>query len=83
MRGFWFVALPNEAFIGVNARDPLRVRELIPPIMAVGAEIPGTFVIVNQSSIFQRGFDEGRNIDINIVGPELSKLMTLGQEIFG
>ena len=83
MRGFWFVALPNQAFIGVNARDPLRVREFIPPIMALNAEIPGTFVVVNQSSIFQRGFDEGRNIDINIAGPELPELMTLGQEIFG
>ena len=83
MRGFWFVALPNQAFIGVNARDPLRVREFIPPIMALNAEIPGTFVVVNQSSIFQRGFDEGRNIDINIAGPELPELMTLGQEILG
>ena len=83
IRGFFFVTLANQAFIGVNANDPLRVRELIPPIMALNAEIPGAFVVVNQSSIFQRGFDEGRNIDINIVGPELPKLMTLGQEIFG
>ena len=83
IRGFFFVTLRNQAFIGVNARESLRVRELIPPIMALGAEIPGTIVVVNQSSIFQRGFDEGRNIDINITGPELSQLMTLGQEIFG
>jgi HAE1 family hydrophobic/amphiphilic exporter-1 len=83
MRGFWFVALRNQAFIGVNARESLRARELIPPIMALNAEIPGTIVVVNQRSIFQRGFDEGRNIDINITGPELPELMSLGQEIFG
>ena len=83
IRGFWFVSQPTQAFIGINARDPLRVKELIPPIMALNAEIPGTIVVVNQSSIFQRGFDVGRNIDINITGPELTELMSLGQEMFG
>ncbi len=83
IRGFWFVTLTNQAFMGINARDPLRVKELIGPIMALNSQIPGTIVVVNQSSIFQRGFDVGRNIDINITGPELDELMGLGREMFG
>ena len=84
MRGFWFVALPNQAFIGVNARDPASGARAHPADHGSSTrKFPRAFVVVNQSSIFQRGFDEGRNIDINIVGPELPKLMTLGQEIFG
>ena len=83
IRGFWFVTLTNQAFMGINARDPLRVKELIGPVMALNAQIPGTIVVINQSSIFQRGFDVGRNIDINITGPDLDTLMGLGGEMFG
>ncbi len=47
------------------------------------ADLPGVIIIINQSSIFQRGFDEGRNIDIEITGPDLEQLIALGGEIFG
>ncbi len=79
--GSWLL-MPKTEYLPVGNNNFL-FGVMIPPIMALNAEIPGTFVVVNQSSIFQRGFDEGRNIDINIAGPELPELMTLGQEIFG
>ena len=81
--GFWFVTLHNQAFMGIRAREPLRVRELVPVMMSLNSKLPGAIVVVNQRSIFQRGFDEGRNIDIDITGPDLAKLMELGREIFG
>jgi HAE1 family hydrophobic/amphiphilic exporter-1 len=80
--GFFFVTLHNQAFVGLKGRDPLRVRELIPVVMRVNAKLPGAIVVVNQMSIFQRGFDEGRNIDIDVTGPDLAELMSLGREIF-
>lgn len=82
LNGFFFVTLPNQAFMGVRARDAMRVRELIPMMMRLNAKLPGAFVVVNQRSIFQRGFDEGRNIDIDLTGPELDELMDLGREVF-
>jgi HAE1 family hydrophobic/amphiphilic exporter-1 len=83
VQGFFYVALNDRAFMGVRAREPLKVRELIPEFMKLSGRIPGAFVVINQSSIFSRGFDEGRNIDIDVTGPDLPQLLALGGEIFG
>jgi HAE1 family hydrophobic/amphiphilic exporter-1 len=80
---FFFVALNEFAFMGARANEPLRVRELIPEFQRASGKIPGAIVVVQQASIFQRGRGEGRNIDIEITGPELERLIELGGEIFG
>jgi HAE1 family hydrophobic/amphiphilic exporter-1 len=69
--------------MGVRARDPLRVRELLPIFYESNRDLPGAIVVISQSSIFQRGIDEGRNIDIDFTGPELERLIALGGEAFG
>ncbi|MCZ6768381.1 MAG: efflux RND transporter permease subunit, partial [Acidobacteria bacterium] len=81
--GFFFVALSDSAFMGVQARDPLRVRELIPEYQKVGSQLPGSFVVLSQFSIFQSSINEGRNIDIEFTGPDLERLIELGSEAFG
>jgi HAE1 family hydrophobic/amphiphilic exporter-1 len=83
VQGFFYVALNDRAFMGVRARESLRVRELIPEFMKLSGQLPGAIVVVNQSSIFSRGFDEARNIDIDVTGPDLPELLALGGEIFG
>ncbi|MGH9603648.1 MAG: efflux RND transporter permease subunit, partial [Terriglobales bacterium] len=83
IRNFFFVALRDFAFMGARANDPLRAKELIPVIQDAGRDIPGTIVVVQQASIFQRGRGEGRNIDIELTGPELTRLIELGGEVFG
>jgi HAE1 family hydrophobic/amphiphilic exporter-1 len=83
VQGFFYVSLNDRAFMGVRAREALRVRELIPEFTELSGQLPGTIVVVNQSSIFARGFDEGRNLDIDITGPDLEHLLGLGGEIFG
>ncbi|MCH7986570.1 MAG: efflux RND transporter permease subunit [Acidobacteria bacterium] len=60
----------------------MRVRELIPEFQRANAQIPGAIAIINQASIFQRGRGEGRNIDVEITGPELERLIALGAEVF-
>jgi HAE1 family hydrophobic/amphiphilic exporter-1 len=80
---FFYVALNGRAFMGARSQDPQRVRELIPEFYKANADLPGVISIINQSSIFQRGFDEGRNIDIDITGPDLEQLIALGGEVFG
>ena len=81
--GFFFVALPDRAFMGARARDPMRVRELIPEFQKVNAKLPGAIAFVSQSSIFARGLGEGRNIDVEITGPDLERLIALGSRVFG
>jgi len=83
VRSSFFVGLPNAAFMGVRARDPLHVRELIPPYQQVNMKIPGAIAFIDQFSIFQTGFGAARAIDIQLTGPELPRLIELGGRIFG
>ncbi len=78
---FFFVVLQNQAFLGAKANIPLRVTELIPPIREAGFQVPGAIVFAEQSSIFQQQMGAGRSIDIEITGPELERLIELGQTI--
>jgi HAE1 family hydrophobic/amphiphilic exporter-1 len=80
---FFFVARGRQVFMGVKAHDPLRAGELVPLIQGAAAGIPGTFVIAKQSSLFERGLSAGRTIDVEITGPELTRLVALGGRIYG
>ncbi len=82
--GDWFyVARGRSVFMGLRAADPTRAWELVPLVRQVGAKLPGTFVIANQSSLFEQGLAAGRSIDIEITGPNLEKLVGLGGQIIG
>lgn len=83
IKRWFFVALNNQAFMGARSNDPLRVKELIPVFQKASSRIPGMIAVVMQSSIFQRGLGEGRNIDVQISGPDLETLIGLGGEVFG
>jgi HAE1 family hydrophobic/amphiphilic exporter-1 len=47
------------------------------------APVPGMISIVNQSSLFERGAAQGRTIDLEITGPDLDRLVSLGGRFFG
>ncbi len=82
IREFFFVAANNIAFVGVSSNDPMRVRELIPEFQRANAKVPGAFAFIDQFSIFQGGFGEGRGLDVEFSGPDLPRLMELGREAF-
>ncbi len=79
---FFYVARGRQVFMGARTKEPKRIRELIPVMQGTLSKIPGMIAIVNQSSIFQRGIGEGRSINIQITGPDLNKLVGLGQKVF-
>ena len=80
----FFVAFGRSAFMGARSTEPERVRELIPIIQGpVLGGVPGTFAVVQQSSLFQRATGSGRSIDIDITGPDLDHLVGLGGRVFG
>ncbi len=83
IRHFFFVASGRSVFMGAATNDDGRIRELIPVFRKAMADLPGVIGIVTQSSLFDRGLGEGRNIDIEITGPELDELLALGGRIFG
>lgn len=79
---FFYVARSRQLFGGAKAVDPMRVKEIAPIMQKALQKIPGMIAVVTQSSIFARGISEGRHIDIDISGPDLPKLVSIGMAIF-
>ena len=81
---YFFVARGNYVFVGLRAHDALKARKLIDLVKSkLGERFPGAFVTASQSSLFGRGLGGGRDIDIEIQGPELEKLVAMGGDIIG
>lgn len=70
-------------FLGLRALDPLAASKLIPLVRSIAADLPGTFAIAKQSSLFEQGIGSGRSIDVEITGPDLAKLVGLGGQVMG
>ena len=83
IRNFFYVATGRSVFMGGRTNQDERVTELIPLFRRATADLPGVISIITQRNLFQRGLGEGRNIDIEITGPELKTLIALGGQIFG
>ena len=79
----FFVARGKSVFIGLRSLDPLEAGKLVPLVRRIAADLPGTFAVAKQSSLFENGIGAGRTIDIEITGPELAKLVQLGVQVMG
>ncbi|MBF0444506.1 MAG: efflux RND transporter permease subunit [Magnetococcales bacterium] len=82
MKNLFFVTMGPRVFMGSAARDPKRVRELLPIMKKPIQSIPGTIGIVNQRSVFGRGIGGGRSLDLSITGPNLDTLNGLAKKLF-
>lgn len=80
---FFYVARGRMLFMGVRAVDPLQGHRMVKLVQEVATGIPGTFAVVSQSSLFERGLTAGRTIDIEITGPEIEKLVRFGGQVMG
>jgi HAE1 family hydrophobic/amphiphilic exporter-1 len=81
---FFYVAFGRQMFFGIRSGDPDRVAEIETLVQRkVGFRFPGTFIFAKQTSLFERGLAGGRNIDVEISGPDLDQLIARGQQIFG
>ncbi len=82
IRNFFYVARGRMVFMGARTNEDGRAKELIPLMRRATADLPGVISIITQRSLFQRGLGEGRNIDMEITGPDLNVLVGLGGKIF-
>lgn len=81
---YFFVARGRSVFVGLRAHDPMEARKLTNLIKdKLGDKFHGSFVTASQSSLFGRGLGGGRDIDIEIQGPELVELVGIGTDIIG
>ncbi len=83
MRHFFFVALANRTFIGAAAEDPAKASQLQRPLQKLVAKEPGTFGIINQSSLFGHGLGGARQIDLDISGPDLTVILATASKAAG
>lgn len=83
LKNFFYVAWGQSAFMGIISKVQERTRELLPYVYSVLGKIPGMIAIVQQPGLFSRGIGKGRSIEIEIKGPDLSQLISLGKQIFG
>ncbi|MDA1163771.1 MAG: efflux RND transporter permease subunit [Planctomycetota bacterium] len=80
---FFFVARGRSVFMGLRAYEGERAAEIIPLIRNATQQLPGTFAVASQSSLFADGLESSRTIDVEITGPDLHTLVALGGQIFG
>lgn len=80
---FFYVVRGRQLFMGVRAVDPLQGHKLVKLVQEIVTGIPGTFAIVKQSSLFERGLTSGRSIDVEITGPDIKKLVEFGGQVMG
>jgi HAE1 family hydrophobic/amphiphilic exporter-1 len=80
---FFFVAFPNQAFMGMRSRVESRAKELVPVANGAIFSVPGAIGFANQSSLFARGFAGTRSVRIDVVGPDLERVLAIAARVFG
>ena len=80
---FFYVAWGQTVFMGIVSKVQERTRELLQYVYGVLRKIPGMIAIVQQPGLFARGIGEGRSIEIEIKGPDLTQLINFGRQIYG
>ena len=83
IKDFFYLAWGQQVFMGIVSKIQERTRELLPYIYESLRKIPGMIAIVQQPGIFSRGIGKGRSVEIEIKGPDLSKLIDFGRQVFG
>jgi HAE1 family hydrophobic/amphiphilic exporter-1 len=79
---FFYVARGRSVFLGLRAADPMRAREFVDLAFGLRSRLPGTIIVASQSSLFAQGLAGSRSIDIEITGPEIERLVEIGEGIF-
>lgn len=78
---YFYSVRGTSVFMGFRATEEERVRELIPLIRDVASQFPGTRAVAKQSSLFERGMNAGRTVDIEVSGGDLERLYEVGKQI--
>jgi hydrophobic/amphiphilic exporter-1 (mainly G- bacteria), HAE1 family len=81
---FFVVAFNRQVFMGLRAHDPMRAKELEALVFTIGnSRLEGAMAVAFQSSIFGEGLQAGRSVDVEITGPDVTRLVALGGQVFG
>jgi len=80
---YFFVASTRRVFFGLRAVDGRQVGGLVGMVRNLAGQFPGTIAQVFRRPLFSSELGAGRNVDIEITGPDLGQLVDMGQEVMG
>ena len=83
IKAMFYVAAPSINVFGAMSDDETRAGDLTPLFNRELNSIPGMFGVSMQASIFEQGLGEGRNITVDISGPDLNKIVAAAGTMFG
>ena len=79
---FFYVARLGRMFMAATHVDPQRAAELEEIIEGPARAEPGVLAFMFQPSLFGRSIGSGRAIDIEIAGPDLKTIYSVGRNVF-
>ncbi|MFO7598151.1 MAG: efflux RND transporter permease subunit [Desulfocurvibacter africanus] len=79
----FFVSAPQINIIGATSTDEQGAARLIPLFSRITNSIPGMIGVSLQASIFEQRIGTGRAISLDLTGPDLNRLITVGGAMFG
>lgn len=84
IKSMFFYAGTTWAFMGISPypEEANRIKELIPLLKNTLSTLPGYNSFAYQPGLFSRGIGGGKSIDVQIIGPELDKIMSMGKGMY-
>jgi HAE1 family hydrophobic/amphiphilic exporter-1 len=80
---FFYVARPEQVFMGAVAKDPRRMPGVMRFLKKVQGRVAGVYRIVVRASLFGRRLGGGRAIEVDISGQNLPELIAAGRVLIG
>lgn len=82
IKNFFYVARGKQIVMGAVAEKRKELKELFPVLQQTLSEVPGTFGVIVQPSIFNSNIGEGRSIDVNVTGDDLDEILRTARSVF-
>jgi len=83
VRRSFFVGSPDRVFAGAVAEHDEDVGRMLDLLRRVQSKIPGMISFATQASLFGRTIGGGRVVEMDIQGPDLATLTSVGGRLFG
>lgn len=82
IKNFFYVARGKQIVMGAVAEKRKDLKKLFPVLQQTLSEVPGTFGVIVQPSIFSSNIGEGRSIDVNVTGDDLDEILRTARSVF-
>jgi len=79
----FYVGADRFTLFGGISTHETRAKELMPLFSRIMNSIPGLFGVSLQAGIFERGIGQGRTVEVNVSGSDISEIVGAARMLFG